>query len=91
MRELRSLGSVRGVSGNRYSYRDPRPVAALAGTALNVRYSGQRPSLGSGPSNVAPQQAVIDRLLPTRAHELSGGSVAAILPVPALPAVRFSN
>ena len=29
MRELRSLGSVRGVSGNRYSYRDPRPQAAV--------------------------------------------------------------
>ena len=29
MRELRTLGSVRGVSGNWYPYRDPRPVPDL--------------------------------------------------------------
>ena len=29
MRELRTLGSVRGVSGNWYPYRDPRPKAEV--------------------------------------------------------------
>jgi hypothetical protein len=29
VRELRSLGSVRGVSGNRYPYRDPGSKAAI--------------------------------------------------------------
>ena len=36
MRELRTLGSVRGVSGNRYPYRDPRP-ATIAGFPVERR------------------------------------------------------
>jgi hypothetical protein len=30
MREIRSYGSVRGVAGDRYPYRDPEPSAKLA-------------------------------------------------------------
>ena len=35
MRELRTLGSMRGASGNRYPYRDPRSKAALDHTRVD--------------------------------------------------------
>lgn len=36
MRELRSLGSVRGVLGNRYSYRDPVTGTDLTSWAIQL-------------------------------------------------------
>ena len=49
MRELRSLGSVRGVLGNRYSYRDP-----VTGTepASGLGYFSDRPLKRSVPDQV---------------------------------------
>ena len=40
VRELRSLGSVWGVSGNRYSYRDSGPEAVIRDNAI-LRGAGQ--------------------------------------------------
>jgi len=37
VRELRSLGSERGVSGNRYPYRDPRPRAGWSATVRSTQ------------------------------------------------------
>ena len=72
MRELRTPGSVRGVPGNRYSYRDHRgksrsPVAWVAGLQWGNRDSEayrqrHRKDGGESPGRSASEREVASKL-----------------------------
>ena len=53
VRELRTLGSVRGASGNRCPYRDPRPKADIVRPAKAGAFSGRQSHRGKSRSPVA--------------------------------------